>query len=152
MFSNFKVKKLFENQIHERHQFSINIKGYDYQGIYRDGEINWFHPMPIQTLEENQVDAIECKVHQLMSKSIEATESKVHQLMGTHFEVKKLFENQIHERHQFSMNIEGNDYRGIYRDGEINWFNPMPIQTLKEIHFEAIESKVHELMEEYFEQ
>ena len=39
MFQDFEVKTLFEGQVHERHQFTLNIEGHNYQGI--------FHVVPI---------------------------------------------------------------------------------------------------------
>jgi hypothetical protein len=65
------------------------------------------------------------------------------------FEVKPMFEDQIHERQQFSLTIQGGGYQGIFHDGEIHWFNPHPKNDLEEDHLEAVESKVHDLMSNY---
>lgn len=59
------------------------------------------------------------------------------------FQVELLFEGQVHERYQFKLKINGNDYRGIFEEGEINWFNPQP-ETIT-----VIESQVFNLMSEY---
>ena len=37
MLQEFKVKPMFENQYHERHQFTLKFKWGNYQGIYHDG-------------------------------------------------------------------------------------------------------------------
>lgn len=63
---DFKVKSLFEGQIHERHQFKLKIHGYDYQGLFHNGEIQWFNPHPKNKLEENHLTDIESKVYDLV--------------------------------------------------------------------------------------
>lgn len=68
------------------------------------------------------------------------------------FEVKPLFEDQIHERHQFSLTIEGNEYQGIFKDGDIQWFHPHPVQMLDLVNITAIESKIHHLMADFHQQ
>ena len=40
MIQDFKVKPLFEDQFHERHQFTLNIEGDNYQGIFHNGKIS----------------------------------------------------------------------------------------------------------------
>jgi hypothetical protein len=65
------------------------------------------------------------------------------------FEVKQMFEDQIHERQQFTLNIQGENYQGIFHDGEIHWFNPHPKDDLDNDHLRAVESKVQELMSNY---
>ena len=35
--------------------------------------------------------------------------------------ITPLFEGQANERFQFKLNIEGNDYRGIFHDKELNF-------------------------------
>ncbi|MEH7092981.1 DUF5342 family protein (plasmid) [Priestia megaterium] len=71
MFENFEVKPLFEGQVHERHQFSLYIQGNEYQGIFHDGDIHWFNPHPQNALEENHLQAVESKVHNLMTEHLE---------------------------------------------------------------------------------
>lgn len=67
MGKNFKVKTLFEGQFHERYQFSLDMKGNNYGGIFNDGEIQWFHPQPNMKLEDNHVEELESKVHSLIT-------------------------------------------------------------------------------------
>ncbi|SDM91549.1 hypothetical protein SAMN05518871_102555 [Psychrobacillus sp. OK028] len=40
--------------------------------------------------------------------------------------IKPLFEGQANEHFQFKVNIEGNDYRGIFHNEEVHWFQPQP--------------------------
>ena len=63
LFNDFNVeKKMFEYQIHERNQFSLNYEGNSYKGIYHNGNIVWFHP-DLNHLEEEQLTNIEEVVH-----------------------------------------------------------------------------------------
>ena len=54
---------------------------------------------------------------------------------------KKMFEGQFHERDQFSLNFEGNHYKGIYHNGKISWFHPHPLNDLKKEHLTNMEEK-----------
>ncbi|WP_244864602.1 MULTISPECIES: DUF5342 family protein [Paenibacillus] len=63
--------------------------------------------------------------------------------------IKPLFEDQVHERHQFSLNYQGNEYKGLYHNGEISWFNPHPQNDLAEEHLDDVESEVHERMQDH---
>ncbi|KAB2330224.1 hypothetical protein F7731_20820 [Cytobacillus depressus] len=71
MFENFEVKPLFEDQIHERHHFTINMGGNDYSGVYHDEEIHWFHPQPMNNYEDEHIQAVEDKVHDLMQEHLQ---------------------------------------------------------------------------------
>ncbi|KAB2334503.1 hypothetical protein F7731_14945 [Cytobacillus depressus] len=67
--------------------------------------------------------------------------------MMTNFNIEKtLFKNQFAERYQFILNYKGNDFKGLYHNGEITWFHPQPINYLKEKHLDKIESKVQKKM------
>lgn len=70
MFQNFEVKPMFEDQIHERHQFTLSIEGNDYRGIFHEGNIHWFHPHPANQFEEGHLDAIEAKVSDMMQNHV----------------------------------------------------------------------------------
>ena len=43
-----------------------------------------------------------------------------------------LFEGQIHECQQFRLTINGEEYKGVYKDDEINWYYPQPTIENKE--------------------
>ncbi|KOO49933.1 DUF5342 family protein [Viridibacillus arvi] len=67
--------------------------------------------------------------------------------MLQNFEViKPLCEGQVNERFQFKINIEGNDYRGIFHDREVQWFHPQPHSKIEKDEFNFVEAKVHNLM------
>ncbi len=53
--------------------------------------------------------------------------------MLQNFEViTPLFEGHIYERVQFKLNIEGNEHRGIFHNGEVQWFQPHPQHDIEE--------------------
>ena len=72
-------------------------------------------------------------------------------IMINQFQITKaLFQNQIHERFSFSLNYHGNDFKGIYHEGVINWFNPHPSTKIELQQLGKIESgvttKMHKLL------
>ncbi|KMY52432.1 hypothetical protein AC625_19295 [Peribacillus loiseleuriae] len=83
VYQDFKVKPLFEDQFHERHQFELNHEGDSYQGIFHNEEIHWLHPQPKHQLEEDDLQDLESKVYDLMTNHI-----------NQDFQVKPLFEDQ----------------------------------------------------------
>lgn len=135
MFQDFEVQPMFEGQTHERHQFSLNIEGISYQGIFHEEEIQWFHPHPQKTLNEDTFTRVESKVSDLI-------ENQVHS-----FEVKPMFEGQVHERQQFSLNVDGDNFQGIFHEGEIQWFHPLPQNKLEEDIIEDIELNVSDIIQ-----
>lgn len=89
MIQDFKAKHLFENQVHERYQFTLNFEGDHYHGIFHDKEIQWFHPQPEHNLEEEDLHDLESKVYDLMTNHIYQD-----------FKGKRYFEHSFHERQQ----------------------------------------------------
>ncbi|MBU8878694.1 hypothetical protein BGM26_06780 [Bacillus sp. FJAT-29790] len=135
MFQDIEVKPLFEGQIHECYQFSLNIEGYNYQGIFHNEEIQWFHPHPKNKLGEDELDEVESKFYDKMTNHDHPE-----------FELKPIFKDQIHERYQFSLNIEGYNYQGIFHNEEIQWFHPHPKNKLGEDELDEVESKFYDKM------
>ena len=145
MVNNFDIeKKLFEDHLHERHQFSLNYKGNNYKGIYHNGDISWFHPQPQNNLEEEHLKGVEEEVHKRMEDQFSLVND---------FDIeKKMFEDHLlHERYQFSLNHKGNNYKGIYHKGDISWFYPQPQNKLGEEHLNNIEEEVHERMQNHLQ-
>lgn len=70
MIEDFKVKPMFEDQHHERHKFTVTAKGMHFVGILHKGEIKWFHPHPHHHFEEEDVQAIETRVHELFKDGL----------------------------------------------------------------------------------
>ncbi|QCJ42195.1 hypothetical protein FAY30_09920 [Bacillus sp. S3] len=71
--------------------------------------------------------------------------------MFENFEVFQLQEGTAREQSHFSLNLEGQDYKGMVHGGKIHWYNPHPKQKIEEEHLSAIESQVHQLMNEHLE-
>lgn len=71
MFENLEVNHLFEGTAHERPHFSLNVEGNEYKGMIEDNKIHWYNPHPKQTLEQEQVSAIESKVFTMLSDHLE---------------------------------------------------------------------------------
>lgn len=68
--------------------------------------------------------------------------------MNENFQLNKvepLFEGGIHERYKFSVNIQGDEFRGIYHEGEIDWYRPHP--NLEKGLVQAVETKVRNVMQ-----
>ena len=51
--------------------------------------------------------------------------------------IDPLFLGQVHECPQFSLTINGEEYKGICKDDEINWYHPKP--TIEDEERVAIE-------------
>lgn len=70
--------------------------------------------------------------------------------MLQNFEViEPLFEGQNHERIQFKLTIEGNDYRGLFHDNEVQWFQPHPQHKIGIYDEEIVEANVRNLIDDY---
>ncbi len=68
MLNQFQIKKtLFKNQVNERFSFSLNYQGYNFQGLYHNGVINWFNPHPLNKVETKQLQQVETNVTHKMS-------------------------------------------------------------------------------------
>ncbi|MGE8081643.1 hypothetical protein [Peribacillus loiseleuriae] len=63
------------------------------------------------------------------------------------FEVEQILgDHPIHKRQVFSFTIEGDEFKGHFHEGEIEWMNPHPKQMIGEEKVGAIENKIHELL------
>ncbi|KAB2328354.1 hypothetical protein F7731_25740 [Cytobacillus depressus] len=70
--------------------------------------------------------------------------------MLTNFTIEKtLFKNQFSERYQFVLDVKGNEFKGLYHNGEITWFNPQPLNYLEEKHLDKVESNVLKKMKKH---
>jgi hypothetical protein len=50
--------------------FKLKIQGEEFKGIFKDGEIEWFHPKPRRKLKEERVEKVEEKVQQKMKEHL----------------------------------------------------------------------------------
>ncbi|WP_438312924.1 hypothetical protein [Sporosarcina sp. FA9] len=62
-----------------------------------------------------------------------------------------LFEDQVNEIHQFTLTYKGTEYRGLFDEGNIQWFQPKPEDDLEEIYVKDVETKVRGLMGNYLQ-
>ena len=66
MIEKFRLAEpLFQGQIHECQQFILTFNGTEFKGVYKDDEINWYHPQPI--VETDDRVELEIEVYSLMS-------------------------------------------------------------------------------------
>ncbi|MFS0593839.1 DUF5342 family protein [Cytobacillus horneckiae] len=137
ILEDFEVETVFENRVHQRYAFTFNVQGDEFRGHYHEDEIQWLHPHPKQMIGESKVDAIEATIHKLMGQYGISSGIK-------NFELKQAFEERIHERQQFTLQVHGEEYKGFIHKGEIQWFHPQPKQKLDTPHVQAIESEIHE--------
>ncbi|AXN38861.1 hypothetical protein [Peribacillus butanolivorans] len=139
---DFEVEKVFENRVHERHAFTFKVQGEEFKGHFHEDEIHWLHPHPKQMIGGSKVDIIETTIHSLMRHYGISKEIK-------DLELKPAFEDRVHERRQFSLQVQGEEFKGFVHEGEIQWFHPQPKQKLEEDLVEAIESEIHEKVAEH---
>lgn len=72
--------------------------------------------------------------------------------MFENFEVDDpLFAGQVHERPQFKLLINGEEYQGIITKGEVNWYHPKPEGIIEEAHLQAVENKIHGIMQKHLQ-
>ncbi|WP_439144826.1 DUF5342 family protein [Virgibacillus profundi] len=142
MVDNFEVKKVYKKRTYERNRFSFSLEGKEYKGNYHEDEIQWLNPHPKQDLDSSQLDWIESEVRRLLGEHdvIEDLDE---------IEVTPVLKDQSYDAHQFKLNIDGEVFKGIVRDGKLEWFHPKPRRKLKDEKVEKVEKKVHEKMKEH---
>lgn len=63
MIQHFNVRKeVFEDTAHEKLHFEISLDDKEYQGYYKDGEIDWFQMQPDQKNHEMELKDLEAEV------------------------------------------------------------------------------------------
>lgn len=139
---DFEVESVFEDRSYERYAFAFKVDGHEFKGYFHEDEIQWLHPHPKQLIGEEKVDAIEAMIHKLMAQYGISTDAK-------ELEVKPVFEDKAYKRHQFTLKVQGEQYKGFVHEDEIQWFHPQPKQKLKEQQVEAIEAEIHEKFADY---
>ncbi|KKK38965.1 hypothetical protein WQ57_06365 [Mesobacillus campisalis] len=138
VIKNFEVDTVFEDRVHERYAFTFKVKNNEYKGYFHENGIQWHHPHPKQMLGDEQMEAIESKIHYLMRQNGISSEAGIEDL-----EFKPAFEDRMYERQQFTLKIHGEEYRALLNKGEIQWFHPKPHQKLEDEHVQAIETEIH---------
>lgn len=138
--SELEVEPIFEGRTYERHLFKFSINGNEYKGHFHEGEIQWLNPHPKQDLGEEQLKSLEDQIHELMlDHGIENETDDI--------EIKPMFDDNPHDGHIFKLTIQGNEYTGVFHNGQIQWLHPKPTRKFNEDHIEKIEEKIHEKIE-----
>lgn len=131
------LEPVFEERLYERYEFTVQVQGDEFKGHFHNEEIQWLHPHPRQMLGDDITDTLEKSIYKLMNEHRAASE-------GKDIELTLAFEGSLHERLQFTIQIQGEEYKGFVHEGEIQWFHPHPQQELKNEHVQAIEVDIHE--------
>ena len=139
---NFAVESVFADRYYERYAFTFKVEDHKFKGYFLKDEIQWLHPHPKQLIGEEKVDAIETMIHKLMAQYGISSDMK-------ELEVHPVFEDKAYKRHQFTLKVQGEKYKGFVQEDEIQWFHPQPKQKLKEEQVEAIEAEIHEKFSNY---
>lgn len=133
----FGLEPIFEDRIYERYEFTVKVQGDEFKGHFHNDEIQWLQPQPGQMIGNDKADTLEKSIYKLMKEY--STTSSVKDV-----ELTPAFEGKLHERQQFTIQIQGKEYKGFVHEGEIQWFHPHPHQELKDEHVQAIEAEIHE--------
>lgn len=139
---NFEVEKVFENRPHERLAFTFEVKGQEFKGHYHDQKIQWLNPSPKQMLDESRVEKIEATIHSFMQHYLVLKDIE-------DIEIKPVFEDTPHERQKVTIQVNGEESKGLVHKGNIQWFHPQPQQKLEENLVQVLESEVHEQVEQH---
>ena len=134
---DFEVETLFENRVHQRLAFTFKVEGEEFKGHFHNDEIMWLNPHPKQMIGEDKVDKIESTIYALMRQ--------YGVLKGMQeLKIKPVFEETAHKRQQFSLQVQGEEYKGFVHKGEIQWFHPQPRQKLEDDLVQVMESEIQE--------
>lgn len=147
---NFKVKNIYPEKSYDRHHFKFSLDGKEYKGDYHDGEIDWLNPHPKQDLTDEQLQWLESEVYRLLG--VQDSEEDDVSGVKEEIEIEPILENQSHEAHQFKLNIMGEEFKGMLRHGQLEWFHPKPKTKVENEHVEKIEKKVYEKLKEHKDQ
>lgn len=140
MVDGFEVEPIFEKRPHKRHQFKLVIDGKKYKGDYIDGEIRWLNPHPKQVVSEDELEAVEREVQQLLDHHGVRKETD-------DMEIEPMLKKQASNMQMFKLKIGGEEFKGTFHNGDIDWFHPKPRRKLTEERVEKVEKKVHKEME-----
>lgn len=147
MVDDFEVKAIFEDRPYERHQFKFVVDGKTFKGDYDDGEIHWLHPHPKQVVGEEEVKSLEVEVHELLGEHGVAEDDALDNI-----EVEPMLKGKARQMHQFKLKIAGEEFKGTFENGKLEWFHPKPRRKLKDERVEKLEEKVQEKMKDHLEE
>lgn len=144
LIENFDVGVIYPLRTYERHQFSFSLEGKEYKGDYYDEVINWLHPHPKQSVDEDQLNMIEAEVHHKLEHH--GVKDEIEDI-----EIERML-NKAHaysDAHRFKLKTQGEEFTGVYRDDNIDWSYPKPKDKLEYNDIEELEKNVHKKVKEY---
>ena len=69
MIKYFNVRdEILEDTAHEKLHFELALDNKEYQGYYKDGEIDWFQMQPDQKNHEMKIEDLEAEVRKRMTQ------------------------------------------------------------------------------------
>ncbi|PIC79545.1 HicA family toxin-antitoxin system [Sporosarcina sp. P18a] len=142
---DFEAEKVFEDRQYERIQFKLILEGRNYKGDYHDGKIQWLNPHPKHDVGEEEVIAIEDKVLELLSEQgirNEADNIEIEQSNSG---------SQTRPLQSFKLKIQGEEFKGTFINGKIEWYHPKPRRKLEEERVKKIEEDVEKKLKEHLE-
>lgn len=71
---DIEIEPMLKEFSREAHQFKLKIRGEVYKGIFRNDNIEWFHPKPRRKLKDDHVEEVEKKVHEKVKEHKEKEE------------------------------------------------------------------------------
>jgi hypothetical protein len=137
LIEDFEVGIVYPFRTYERHQFCFSMDGKEYKGDYYDEFINWLNPHPKQVVDEEQLNVIEAEVHKMLG--VHGVKEDIENI-----EIERMM-NKHHApsgAHRFKLRTEGEEFRGVFRDENIDWLHPKPQGKLKHDKIEKLEQKV----------
>ncbi|MBM7600618.1 molybdenum cofactor biosynthesis enzyme MoaA [Virgibacillus halotolerans] len=146
MVENFEVGVVYPLRTYERHQFSFSIDGKEYKGDYHNEIIEWLNPHPKQVVDEGQLNLIEAEVYQMLG--YHGVKDDIEDI-----EIGRML-NKAHfcsDAHRFKLRTQGEEFKGVFRDDNIDWFYPKPQGKLKHDKIEELEKTVHQKVKEHKE-
>ncbi|REB06103.1 HicA family toxin-antitoxin system [Sporosarcina sp. BI001-red] len=148
MVDDFEVETIYDNRIYERNQFSFSLDGKEYKGDYLEGEIHWLNPHPKQDLDEEQLLWVESEVFRLLDDNkVDPVDEELDE-----FEVTPMFNQQVHKALQFKLLIDGEEYKGLLRQGKLEWFHPKPRRKVNNAKVEKIEKQVQQKIKSHLDE
>eukprot|EP00130_Batrachochytrium_dendrobatidis_P008586 XP_006683461.1 hypothetical protein BATDEDRAFT_28968 [Batrachochytrium dendrobatidis JAM81] len=124
---------------------SFSLDGKEYTGDFHEDEIQWHHPHPKQDLSSKQLEWIETQVRQLLNEH-----DVIEDVDG--IEVEPILQDHSRNAHQFKLTIDGEEFKGMIQDGNLEWFHPKPRRKIKDEHVKSVEKKVQEKMKQHLDE
>lgn len=122
----FDVGLVYPLRTYERYQFSFSIDGKEYKGEYHDGIIDWLNPYPKQDVGPEQLEQTEAEVYQMLGHH--GVNDKT-----DHIEVERMLDkaHSQADAHRFKLTEQGEEFKGIIRDDNIECVHPKPRNKLE---------------------